>query len=77
MILFRGLRPIVAGVLAGLGASYALRKVMEHQIHGVTVNDPLTFAAVVVVLATVGVLACLLPARRAMRVDPLIALRYE
>ena len=50
---------------------------MEHQIHGVTVNDPWTFAGVVVVLATVGVIACLLPARRAMRVKPLIALRYE
>jgi putative ABC transport system permease protein len=77
MMLLRGLRPIAAGVLAGIGASYALSRLMAHQIYGVTTTDPWTFAIVVVVLVVVGVLACLLPARRATKVDPLIALRSE
>ena len=59
------------------GASYALSRLMAHQIYGVTTTDPWTFAVVVAVLAVVGVLACLLPARRATKVDPLIALRSE
>jgi putative ABC transport system permease protein len=77
MLLLRGLRPIAAGVIAGIGASYALSRLMAHQIYGVTTTDPWTFAIVVAVLAVVGVLACLLPARRATKVDPLIALRSE
>jgi ABC-type antimicrobial peptide transport system permease subunit len=77
MIAVQGLRPIVAGVVVGLGASYALRRVMEHQIHGITVDDPWTFAAVVAVLMAVGVAACLIPAARATRIDPLVALRSE
>jgi putative ABC transport system permease protein len=77
MMLLRGLRPIAAGVIAGVGASYALSRLMAHQIYGVTTTDPWTFAIVVLVLAVVGVLACLLPARRATKVDPLIALRTE
>jgi putative ABC transport system permease protein len=77
MMLLRGLRPIAAGVVAGIGASYGLSRLMAHQIYGVTTTDPWTFAIVVVVLVVVGVLACLLPARRATKVDPLIALRTE
>jgi putative ABC transport system permease protein len=77
MMLLRGLRPIAAGVVAGIGASYGLSRLMAHQIYGVTTTDPWTFAIVVAVLVVVGVLACLLPARRATKVDPLIALRTE
>lgn len=76
-ILFRGLRPILAGVLLGAGASYGLSRVMANQIYGVEATDPWTFAVVVVVLTLVGMTACLLPARRATKVDPLIALRTE
>ena len=77
MILFRGLRPIVAGVVAGLAASYGLSRYLASHIWGVTPTDPLTYGAVAIVLAAVGVIACVMPARRAMQVDPLIALRYE
>ena len=77
MVLFNGLRPIVAGIIVGLGASYALTRLMTSQIYGVTATDPWTFGGVVIVLTAVGLMACLLPARRATTVDPLIALRYE
>jgi putative ABC transport system permease protein len=77
MVLLNGLKPILIGVIVGVGASYGLTKLMASQIYGVTATDPWTYAGVVAVLAIVGVIACLLPARRATRVDPLIALRYE
>jgi putative ABC transport system permease protein len=77
MVLLKGLRPILVGVVIGLAASYALTRLMASQIYGVTATDPWTYSAVVGVLAIVGVAACLLPARRATQVDPLIALRYE
>jgi putative ABC transport system permease protein len=76
-VLFRGLRPIVAGVVLGIAASYWLTRYLESHIYGVTTTDPWTFAGVVTVLAAVGMVACLVPARQAMRVDPLIALRSE
>jgi ABC-type antimicrobial peptide transport system permease subunit len=76
-VLLRGLRPIAAGAALGIAASYVLSRVLESHIYGVTTTDPWTFAAVVAVLAAVGIGACVLPARRAMRVDPLIALRTE
>jgi putative ABC transport system permease protein len=77
MVLLKGLRPIIVGVLVGMGASYGLTKLMASQIYGVTATDPWTYGGVVAVLAVVGVIACLLPAKRATQVDPLIALRYE
>jgi putative ABC transport system permease protein len=76
-VLFRGLQPVVAGIMLGIAASYWLSAFLESHIYGVTTTDPWTFAGVVLVLAGVGVGACLWPARRAMRVDPLIALRSE
>jgi putative ABC transport system permease protein len=77
MVLLKGLWPIFVGIAAGLAASYALTRLMASQIFGVTATDPWTFVSVVIVLTAVGMAACLLPARRATQVDPLIALRYE
>ncbi len=77
MVVLNGLRPIFIGVVVGVGASFALTRLMASQIFGVTATDPWTFSGGVIVLTAVGMLACLLPARRATQVDPLIALRYE
>ncbi|HTZ73737.1 MAG TPA: ABC transporter permease, partial [Candidatus Aquilonibacter sp.] len=77
MVLLNGLRPILVGVAIGIAASFGLTGLMKTLIYGVTTTDPWTFAAVVVVLTVVGIAACLLPARRATQVDPLVALRYE
>jgi putative ABC transport system permease protein len=64
-------------VAFGIAAALGLARLMANQFFGVTAHDPLTFIAVAVVLMAVAVLACYLPARRAMRIDPLEALRYE
>jgi putative ABC transport system permease protein len=77
MILAKGARLIAAGIIIGLFASYGLTRFLASQIWGISVTDPWTFAAVVTLIALVGLAACLLPARRAMRVDPMVALRYE
>jgi putative ABC transport system permease protein len=77
LVLLNGFRLVATGVLIGLLASFALTRFLASQISGVSVTDPWTFAAVVAVVVSVGLAACLLPARRATRVDPILALRYE
>jgi putative ABC transport system permease protein len=77
LVLLNGFRLVAAGVLIGLFASLGLTRFLASQISGVSVTDPWTFAAVVAVVVSVGLAACLLPARRATRVDPILALRYE
>jgi predicted permease len=77
MILAKGTGLIFAGIAIGLFASYSLTRFLASQVWGVSVTDPWTFVAVVIVISLVGLTACLLPARRATRVDPLVALRYE
>jgi putative ABC transport system permease protein len=77
MILGKGARLIAAGILIGLFASLGLTRFLASQIWGVSVTDPWTFSTVVTLVVVVGLAACLLPARRAAIVDPLVALRYE
>ncbi len=77
MIVLEGMKPTLLGLAAGTAAALALGQVMSTLIYGVKVTDPLTFVAVVVVLAAVALSASIIPARRAAKVDPLVALRYE
>ena len=77
MVLLKGLRLTMAGILIGLLASFSLTRLMAHEIWGVSATDPVTLAVVVAVVVVVGLAACLLPARKAACVDPLVALRYE
>jgi predicted permease len=77
MILGQGCRLIVVGVAAGIAAGLALTRLMASLLFGVTATDPVTFLCVAGLLALVALLACLAPARRATRVDPMVALRCE
>jgi putative ABC transport system permease protein len=77
MVMGQGVLLTTMGVIIGLLAAYALTRVMAAMLFGVTATDPLTFALVPLLLAAVSLLSCYLPARRATRVDPMTALRYE
>jgi putative ABC transport system permease protein len=77
MVIRMGLRLVGIGVVLGLIASVALGRVIATQLWGVSAYDPWTLVSVPLVLLLTGLLACWLPARRASRVDPLVALRYE
>jgi putative ABC transport system permease protein len=77
LVLGHGVRLIIFGLVLGLAASFALTRVLAGMLFGVTPTDPVTFVGVSLLLATVALLACYIPARRATKVDPLVALRYE
>jgi ABC-type antimicrobial peptide transport system permease subunit len=71
------MRLTVVGVVLGLIGAYALTRLMTSLLFGVTATDTTTFVLVSITLSLVALVACLIPARRATRVDPLVALRYE
>jgi predicted permease len=77
LVLGEGAVMTLLGVIVGTAASLGLTRLMANQLFGVTAHDPVTFAAVAMLLMLVAILACYLPARRATRVDPMVALRYE
>jgi putative ABC transport system permease protein len=77
MILRQGLRTILAGVAIGAAGSLALTRTVRSLLFGVSAYDPVTFVAVALVLVGAALLACYFPARRATRVDPVVALRCE
>ena len=77
MVLREGASLILAGLALGALAAWASARVLESQLYNMRANDPLTFGVVAMLLAGVALLACYLPARKAMRIDPLAALRHE
>ena len=77
MILSQGLRTIFIGVAIGIAGSLALTRTVESLLFGVTATDPLTFGGVTLLLVGAALLASFIPARRATKVDPMVALRYE
>ena len=77
MVLRQSGTPVIVGVIAGLGLAALLTPLLSGMLFGVRPSDPLTYVSIALVLGVVGLLACYLPARRATRVDPMIALRCE
>lgn len=77
IVLRQGMFIIALGTLVGVLGAYAVGKLVGHFLVGVTPTDPATFITVIFVLAAVALAACCIPARRAARVDPMVALRYE
>src|SRR5216684_7368263 len=77
LVIGDGMKPVLIGLIIGLFSSFLLTRVMRSLLFGITATDPLTFAANTLLLTTVALLACWLPARRATKLNPMHALRYE
>jgi putative ABC transport system permease protein len=77
LVVGQGMVIVLIGLVIGVGVAFALTRLIEKLLFGVSATDPLTFAVIPLLLAGVALIACWIPARRAMRVDPLVALRSE
>ena len=77
LVLGHGFRLAIIGTAIGAGAAFALTRVMRSLLFGITASDPATFVVVILLVPAIALLACYLPARRAIKIDPLVALRYE
>jgi putative ABC transport system permease protein len=77
LVVWQGMLLTLIGVVLGLAGALAFTRVMSSLLFGVTTKDPITFAVVAALLIAVAFIACFVPARRATKVDPLVALRYE
>jgi putative ABC transport system permease protein len=77
LMLGEGMKMALVGVAIGVCAALALTHLMVNMLFGVSATDPMTFASVVVILSAIALAACYIPARRALCVDPIVALRHE
>jgi ABC-type antimicrobial peptide transport system permease subunit len=77
LVVRQGMILVLIGLCLGVGGAFVLTRLIEKLLFGVSATDPLTFIVISLLLAGVALLACWIPAQRATRVDPLVALRYE
>ncbi|HLW75562.1 MAG TPA: FtsX-like permease family protein, partial [Bryobacteraceae bacterium] len=77
LVFAQGMRPLAIGVAIGTIAAFGVTRILRMALVGVSPGDPVTLLGVILVLGTMGVLGCAIPARRALRVDPLVALRCD
>jgi putative ABC transport system permease protein len=77
MVLKLGMQMVAVGLVIGAGASIATNRLLQSELWGTTPTDPMTFAAGILITLAIGTVACLVPARRAVRIEPMVALRHE